>query len=294
MSIKGNIGLKAVVNASARQIFDYLVKPDLLTKWFCDSAELEPHTGGRIKFGGPHSFMSSFIESEGIGQIEVYDPPRRLEFSFLCNGAHSSIEYQLTAFDDKTEIKMIQKNIPRESLMMDGLIVCLSNLINVVEKQNEPYRLNYLTDIQDETIQREIIVNGSAEKVFKALIDKNELSLWFSDHIEKVEPRVGGVYDVGWRDGKGRQMGPGTITDIQENRLLSYSWNLKANDGNQARWELIPLKDKTKVRLVHEGFKPGRYNKDYVQGWHAYMLTLKEYIEKGQRPFEIIEGDWNY
>ena len=294
MSIKGNIGLKAVVNAPVRHIFDYLVKPDLLVKWFCDTAELEPRAGGKIKFGGPHSFMSSFIEEEGVGQIGKFDPPHALEFSFLCNGALSSIEYELTDLDDKTEIKMIQKNIPRESLMMDGLIVCLSNLINVVEHNNDPYRLNYLTDIQDETIQREIIVNGSAEKVFKALIDKNELSLWFSDRTEKIEPKIGGVYDVGWRDEKGRQMGPGKITDIQENRLLSYSWGLKTNDGNQARWELIPMKDKTKVRLTHEGFKSGRYNKDYVQGWHAYMLTLKEYIEKGHRPFEVIEGDWNY
>jgi len=294
MSTKGNIGLKAAINASARHIFDHLIKPELLVKWFCDTVELEPREGGRIKFGGPHSFMASFIEQEGVGRIEKFNSPHNLEFSFLCNGASSSIEYQMVEQDGKTELTLIQKNIPRESLMMDGLIVCLSNLINVAENDTDPYRLNYLTDIEDETIQREIIVDGSPEKIFKALLDKNELALWFSDHTEQVDPQVGGIYDVGWRDKKGHQIGPGKITDLQENRILSYSWDLKKNDGKLARWELIPMKDKTKVRLTHEGFKPGRYNKDYVQGWHAYMLTLKEYIEKGQRPFEVIEGNWNY
>jgi len=294
MSNKGTIGLKVEIDAPRTEVFNFLVDPGRLKEWFCDEVEIEPMVGGRFIFGGPHSFMSTFMEKKGKARIEMIDSPDLLVFSFTLNGAPSSMEFRLEESNLKTILFLTHRDIPRESLMMDGLIVYLSNLASLIEGGQPGYRLNYLQDITDESIQREIMIQGTPENIFKALIDKNSLSLWFSDKMQDVEPRIGGIYDVGWRDKEGKQIGPIKITDFEDNRTLGYSWNYDPRGGKQVRWELVPENKGTRVRLTHEGFVPGRYNKDYYQGWHAYMLTLKSFIEKGRRPFEVIEGDWNY
>jgi uncharacterized protein YndB with AHSA1/START domain len=294
MSNKGTIGLKVEIDAPRTEVFNFLVDPNLLRQWFCDDIQIEPLVGGKFVFGGSHSFMSTFIEKSGQGRIETIDPPGLLSFSFILNGTPSVMEFRLEENGPGTTLYLTHRDIPRDSLMMDGLIVCLSNLINLVEHGKVGYRLDYLNDITDGHIQREILIEGSPEQVFKALIDRNSLSLWFSNKMQNVEPKIGGIYDVGWRNKDGKQIGPIRITNLEENHTLGYSWDYDPRGGKEVKWELLPEGEATRVRLTHEGFVPGRYNKDYYQGWHAYMLTLKSFIEKGRRPFEIIEGDWNY
>ncbi|HDS00418.1 MAG TPA: hypothetical protein ENO22_07960 [candidate division Zixibacteria bacterium] len=294
MFAKGTIGLKVVINAPDSVVFKHLTDPGLLCRWFCDEAEIEQRVGGGFVFGGPHSFMSTFIEKAGIAVIEEYNPPALFKFSFSLNGSPTSMEFQLTAEQDRTSLLLTHRDIPRESLMMDALIVSLSNLVHLVETGMAGHRLNYLTDITDEKIEREIKIESSPEAVFKALIDKNSLSLWFTDTIREVDPQIGGVYDVGWRSSDGKQIGPIKITQLEDNRRLGYSWFYDPDGGSQAVWELTPDENGTRVRLTHEGFKRGRYNKDYYQGWHAYMLALKGFVEKGCRPFEVVEGNWEF
>ena len=294
MFAKGTLGLKVVINAPDTIIFRHLTDRGLLCQWFCDEVQIEPKVEGRFIFGGPHSFMSTFIEKEGSAIIEEYNPPSLFKFSFSLNGSPTSMEFNLSPAADKTSLLLTHRDIPRESLMMDALIVSLSNLVHLVETGKVDYRLDYLADITDEKIEREIIIERSPEEVFKALIDKNSLSLWFSDTIKEVDPQIGGIYDVGWRSQDGKQIGPLKITHLEFNRRLGYSWFYDPDGGSQAMWELTPEENGTRVRLTHEGFKPGRYNKDYYQGWHAYMLTLKGFVENGHRPFEVVEGNWEY
>lgn len=298
MSTNGNIGLRVEIAAPREEVFRYLTDPEHLKKWFCDYAEMETRTGGKIVFGVPHSFMSTYIEKEGRGIINQFNPPVLFEFSFLFNGTQSAMGFALDEREEDnapvTTLTISQRNIPRDSLMMDALIVMVFNLTNLIEYGQPVYRLNYLNDIQDEIIERQIVVNKSATDIFRALTDENHLSMWFSDTVTKIDARIGGIYDVGWRNSRGQQVGPQTITEFEPDRLLGYSWSHDRDGGRKARWMLEPDGEKTIVKLTHEGFMPGRYNKDYAQGWHAYILTLKEYMEKGKRPFEILEGDWNY
>jgi uncharacterized protein YndB with AHSA1/START domain len=294
MAAKGTIGLKVAINAPNSVVFKHLTDRDLLRQWFCDDVEIEHQIGGRFVFGGAHSFMSTFIEHEGNATINKYDPPNVFEFTFTLNGSPTTMEFRLSSGENQTMLFLTHRDIPKESFMMDALIVSLSNLIGLIETGKADYRLNYLTDITDGKVEREIMIERNPEEVFKALIDQNSLSMWFADTIQKIEPRIGGVYDVGWRSKDGKQIGPIKITDLEDNRRLGYSWFYDPDGGNQATWELMPEESGTRVRLTHEGFKQGRYNKDYYQGWHAYMLTLKGFVEKGQRPFEVIEGGWEY
>ena len=79
------------------------------------------------------------------------------------------------------------------------------------------------------------------------------------------------------------------------NWLKTRSWSMtgispkKGKSGDLVTWELLRIGERTRVNLRHSGFDPARYNKDYMQGWHAYLLTLKDYLRVGRTA--IIRGD---
>ena len=108
---------------------------------------------------------------------------------------------------------------------------------------------------------------------------------------------AGGKYTTGWKGKDGHLNGPREIKEIFENKKLVYDWFYDADvgTGNLVTWELLRIGEKTRVTLRHSGFDPKRSNKDYVQGWHAYILTLKDYCENdGLLSFHVIEGDWSF
>jgi uncharacterized protein YndB with AHSA1/START domain len=131
--------------------------------------------------------------------------------------------------------------------------------------------------------------------VFKALTDQEDLRIWFAKEAE-VEPVEGGKYLSGWKSADGKPVGPTRIAELVENRRLVYGWEYPGEDksGNQVTWELTRIGEKTRVNLKHSGFDPERNNKDYAQGWHAYILTLKDFCEsRGRLSFQILDGDWS-
>ena len=172
-------------------------------------------------------------------------------------------EYQLTAGN---------------TMHLDGLwCLPLQNLRTWVETGRVLWRPDY-SNLPRGEIRVAVEAEASPVTVFDALIDPAQLSRWMMATSPKVEPAVGGTYDLGWPDKEGR---PLKILDIVANSRLSYSWSDSDSPGTVVTWELEASGGGTRITLVHSGFDESVPLDDYYGGWADFLLRLVGISERG-------------
>ena len=129
--------------------------------------------------------------------------------------------------------------------------------------------------------------NAPAEKVWKAITDKENIRKWFFD-IKEFRPEVG--FEFQFIAGKDdvAYLVLCKITEVIPGLKFSYSWRYEGFKGNsQVTFELFAHGATTRLRLTHEGLetfpmrKPDFTNGYYVPGWEVIIgHSLKEFIEK--------------
>lgn len=134
-------------------------------------------------------------------------------------------------------------------------------------------------------IIKEITVNASVKKVWKAISNKDDLAKWFHPSDDyKLE--VGHTFHMtGHHEGKDYPHTM-TITEIIPEQKLGLEWFIEGDSGiTQVTYELKAEGEKTKVKVTHAGFDKytdGEANRnDYNNGWeHVLNTLLKDYVEK--------------
>ena len=137
-------------------------------------------------------------------------------------------------------------------------------------------------------IEKNIVIDASPEVVFKAITDQEELTNWFPDQAI-LEPKLGGKVKFGFYKDKERKHGElecvpeGTIVEFVPNKKLSYTWrqtNTPDFPNTVVTWELEEIAhNKTRVKLLHTGFEPGKLFK-HDEGWSYFLNRLQKYCEK--------------
>ncbi|MFZ0328805.1 MAG: SRPBCC domain-containing protein [Nitrososphaeraceae archaeon] len=138
-------------------------------------------------------------------------------------------------------------------------------------------------------IKKTIIIDASPEIVFKAITDPRELTNWFPDQAI-LEPRVGGKMRFSFfkdpNAHKNMDFFPeGVIVEITPNKKISYTWeHLTIPDFPKTvvTWELEKIdENKTKLKLIHTGFKAGeKMFKEHNEGWTYFLGRLENYCKK--------------
>ena len=158
---------------------------------------------------------------------------------------------------------------------------------------------------QDRVVQ-EIEINAPPERVFQALVEQEQLHVWWGAEpsVElstfEMDPRVGGrwgfectpraghshgeVGEQARRRGANSFVAHGEILELERPRLLAYTWfaNWHADDKRRTvvRWELEPTQGGTRVRVTHSGLaQEAVARKDYSGGWVGVLGLLKNYME---------------
>lgn len=139
--------------------------------------------------------------------------------------------------------------------------------------------------------EHEFEIGASPDAVWKAITEAEELVNWFPLEAE-VEPGPDGCITYRWESLEA----PCRIEEWEPSRHLRTSWiEGKENAGSQAAtpllvdWHLEGDKGRTRLRLVHSGFGPGKdWDDDYAgtqRGWNFELRVLKHYLEHhpGQR-----------
>ena len=130
--------------------------------------------------------------------------------------------------------------------------------------------------------------NASADRVWKAISDRDQMKQWYFD-IASFEPQPGFEFEFEGKTEDGTcYLHKCKIIDVVSGKKLKYSWRYEGFEGNSfVTFELFPEGDKTRVRLTHEGLetfpanKPDFAKKNFVGGWTALIGTsLKEFLEK--------------
>ncbi len=153
----------------------------------------------------------------------------------------------------------------------------------------------FVTPDQD-AIVSEIHIAAPAERVFQALIDPQQLMRWWNSEECKTEffemdTRPGGRWRFGTRkstlnvNGVNQFFCEGEVLEFDPPRRLAYTWIANWHDDKDrktiVRWEFMPTKDGTHVKVTHSGLaQEAVARKDYSSGWPGVVEKLKKFVEK--------------
>ena len=138
--------------------------------------------------------------------------------------------------------------------------------------------------MKNEPVIIERTLKAPAERVWKAISDKDQLKKWFLD-LAEFKPEVG--FEFSFEGGPAQHLHLCKITKVEYGKLLQYTWRFGGYEGDSlVTWELFPDGSSTKLRLTHEGIETFPSDKlgskeEFAEGWvHLMESSLKDYLEK--------------
>lgn len=265
-----------------------------LERWFCDHAVIEPRIGGAYRFWGP-SVYETTTEQAATQVLRDFDAPQRLAFVWPLHGVDSEVSIELGPGDPQRNPGGVQlalrhafdrvPDVARPDDLLDDLWRLLGgNLVRHVLGEGEIVRVDF-ADARPR-LERSITVEAPRARVWRALIQPDQLAQWMWANAAQVEPRVGGRYSYGWTyDIKGATVhgGPTRILELQEPVLLVTDWPDWRGDARvpeqQVTWRLDAQGEGTRVSVVHAGFVRAVDFSDFPFGWDEFLRGLKQLVE---------------
>jgi uncharacterized protein YndB with AHSA1/START domain len=154
-----------------------------------------------------------------------------------------------------------------------------------------------ITRDQDAVVS-EIEIAAPPERVFQALIDREQALQWGTTDIFELaqwemDARPGGSWHMLARekgtknpDGSSREFDHhGQVLEVDPPRVLEYSWfanwHEQPSHRTVVRWELTPISTGTHVKVTHSGLAQlPAARAGYSQGWPGLLQDVKNYLEK--------------
>jgi uncharacterized protein YndB with AHSA1/START domain len=124
----------------------------------------------------------------------------------------------------------------------------------------------------------EIELNAPANKVWKALTDRNEMKKWYFD-LEDFKPQVGFKFQfTGGPSPEKQYLHLCEITEVIPERKLTHSWRYDGYPGNSwLTFELTPRGNRTLFKLTHKDLdtfpkdNPDLAISNFEAGWNSII-----------------------
>jgi uncharacterized protein YndB with AHSA1/START domain len=146
--------------------------------------------------------------------------------------------------------------------------------------------------------RHEIEIDATADQIWRAVTDGDELTRWYADRAE-VTPGEGGSITVAW---EGTPEGVSRIDAWEPGRRLRLvdqpsEYFPPLDEPTVQEWTIEARGGRTVLRLVHSGY-PDTDDWDEIydstdHGWDVFLLILRHYLERhpGQpRRFAVASG----
>jgi uncharacterized protein YndB with AHSA1/START domain len=125
-----------------------------------------------------------------------------------------------------------------------------------------------------------------AEKVWKAITEKEKMKQWYFD-IKEFKPEVGCEFQFSAGSDEKKYLHRCKITEVHLGNKLAYSWRYDGYEGmSSVTFELSGEGTSTKVKLTHEGLEtfpsnnPDFAKESFKEGWTFIIGTaLKKFVE---------------
>ncbi|HKB85889.1 MAG TPA: SRPBCC domain-containing protein [Ignavibacteriaceae bacterium] len=138
----------------------------------------------------------------------------------------------------------------------------------------------------NEPVIVESTFNVPAEKVWKAITDKDEMKKWYFD-LKEFRPEPGFEFRFSGGPSEDKQyLHICKITEVIPGRKLSHSWRYDGYEGiSYVTFELFPEGDETRLKLTHSGLEtfpennPDFAKENFAAGWQEIIgSNLKNYL----------------
>jgi uncharacterized protein YndB with AHSA1/START domain len=137
------------------------------------------------------------------------------------------------------------------------------------------------THLIGRSLEKELFINATPERVFQALTEKEDLERWFLAKAE-VDLRPGGAIRFEWGPGV---FNVGKILVLEPPHRLSYTWEALEPSPTTITFELTAENDGTRLHLIHTGIGEGEdwdnYYTSISSGWNAHLNNLTAWLETG-------------
>jgi uncharacterized protein YndB with AHSA1/START domain len=140
-----------------------------------------------------------------------------------------------------------------------------------------------------EAVVIERTFNAPVAKVWRALIDVEEMRQWYFD-LKEFEPKVGFEFEFVVEHEGTTYHHLCRVTEVIPQKKIAYTWRYKGEPGDSlVTFELFDEGKKTRVRLTHTGIEtfpktPAYARKNFEAGWTAIIGTeLKQFVEKSKK-----------
>src|SRR5579875_3749449 len=133
-------------------------------------------------------------------------------------------------------------------------------------------------------VEKELFIQASPERVFRALTTKEELERWFVMKAE-IDLRPGGAIKFAWTP---EAFEVGKILELEPPHRLSYTWETFGPGPTIVTFELAAEGAGTRLRLIHTGIGNSADWDNYYNavngGWNAHLADLTSWLEVGICP----------
>jgi uncharacterized protein YndB with AHSA1/START domain len=131
------------------------------------------------------------------------------------------------------------------------------------------------------TIEKELFIRASPERVFRALTEPAELARWFGQGAE-IDLRPGGALTFIFSQSRET----GEVLAVEPPHRFAFTWG--APHATEATFLLEPRDGGTLLRLTETGFGQGddwdRIFSDNSGGWDEELAHLRDWVERGNEP----------
>jgi len=143
--------------------------------------------------------------------------------------------------------------------------------------------------MKNESVIIERTFNAPADKVWKAITDKDQMKQWYFNTLDDFKPEVGFQTQFNVRNGNKDYLHIWKVTEVKPGKRISYEWKFGGYPGNSlVTFELFPAGEKTKLKLTHKGIEtflpdqnPALAKENFIEGWTSLIgSSLKNLVEK--------------
>jgi len=265
------------IRAPRDRVFEHILLPHHLARWWCSFAQVSPKPGGAFNFGGDYCI----VPPEGHAHKCVFtggEVRKSVTFAWPLFGGDTTAKWSVEEDGESSRFSLVHAGIAQAEgpcgTILDAYRVCLGNLKAICEDRGDSLRPEYAPLAKPE-IHLVVLVDVPPQKVFDALAAKDGLEAWANrDDAADVDLGAGGLSAWGPRSA--------TVAAVEPGRRLSLSWPR----AGTATIGLEPKSSGTGLYFRHEGVPQGDQALRNLRGWWSSLLVdLKNYLEAGEVGF---------
>lgn len=171
--------------APRERVFEHLLMPHHLARWWCSFAQVSPKAGGAFNFGGDYCI----VPPEGLAHKCTFtggEVRRSVTFTWPLHSGDTVAKWEVEDAGTSSNFRVTHQGLTQSEgpcgKLRDAYRVCLGNLKAICESRGDSLRPDYAPFAHPE-VRLVVLIDVPPEKVFVALDSLSTLREWAARRI---------------------------------------------------------------------------------------------------------------